>query len=377
MVEISEAMNASTEREELLTDIIRSAKEHLNVARVSVMLMYNNHLKIVASEGLNVDTESLSIPLGKGISGKVAQTGQEMVINKSDDNASKDEYENLSYMSVPLKTKENIIGVLNLTDKGDDFFDSDDIKIAKYIASQCALAVERFELYDEKHRSNHLKMLGKFTSSITHDIKNLLNVVQGYVELMEIESSDNPEFKVYVDAVYTELKLIHGLTLDIMDFARNKISLKLETFNIMEILENIQYHTGILLNQSGKVFKIECEADFELTADRDKLFRVFFNLINNAIEAVAEKNGVVELAVKRVDKDIQFILKDNGYGIKQQNMDRIFDPFFTEGKSKGTGLGLAVVKEIIASHGGTVAVASEEGCFTEFKIMIPVLYDRN
>lgn len=377
MVEISEAMNASLEREELLTHIIRAAKIHLNVARVSVMLIEDNHLKIVASEGLELDTDNLSIPLGQGTSGKVAQTGIEEIINKVDDPKLDFEYDTQSYMSVPLRTKENIIGVLNLTDKGDDYFDNDDIKIAKYIASQCALAVERFELYEERHKSKNLKILGEFTSSITHDIKNLLNVVQGYVELMEIESSDNPEFKIYVDAVYTELKLIHGLTLDIMDFAKNKISLKLETFQLEDMLENIRYHTGILLNQSDKKFSIECDSNFELTADRDKLFRVFFNLINNAIEAVEDGSGVVRLSVIKENKDIYFTIYDNGHGIKEANVKKIFDPFFTEGKAKGTGLGLAVVKEIIGSHSGDVTVRSKEGSFTEFKIRIPVLYDTN
>lgn len=377
MVEISEAMNASMEREELLTHIVRSAKVHLNVARISVMLISENSLKIVASEGLNVDTGDLCIPLGKGISGKVAQTGVEEIINQASNPKEDLGYDAKSYMSVPLKTKENIIGVLNLTDKGDDYFDNDDIKIAKYIASQCALAVERFALYEERHKSKNLKILGEFTSSITHDIKNLLNVVQGYVELMEIESSDNPEFKIYVDAVYTELKLIHGLTLDIMDFAKNKISLKLETFQVEEMLENIEYHTSILLNQSQKTFEIDCPDSFELTADKDKLFRVFFNLINNSIEAVDEDGGVVKMSVVKDDKDIYFIIYDNGHGINEKNLTKIFDPFFTEGKTKGTGLGLAVVNEIIKSHSGKVTVGSEEGKFTEFKIKIPVLYDTN
>jgi signal transduction histidine kinase len=377
MVEISELMNASTEEEELLTCIIRAAKIHLEVQRVSVMLIENNHLKIVAAEGLSLNYEDIVIPLGKGISGKVAQTGEEIVINNAGDSKEDVGYQAKSYMCVPLKVKDNIIGVLNLTDKIDDYFDEDDIKIAKYIASQCALAVERFELYKEKSKSKNLKILGEFTSSITHDIKNLLNVVQGYVELMEIESSDNPEFKVYVDAVYTELKLIHGLTLDIMDFAKNKISLKLETFYISELLDNINYHTNILLNQSKKQFIIEKDEDFQMTADKDKLFRVFFNLINNSIEAVDEETGIIKLTVKIKDKNIYFKLYDNGHGIKKENIDKIFDPFFTEGKTKGTGLGLAVVNEIIKSHKGEIKVKSEEGKFTEFNIKIPVLNDTN
>ena len=372
LVEISEAMNASSEKNDLLRQIIRTAKEYLGVLRVSVMLIYNDKLKIEAAEGLNVDIDNISIPLGKGISGKVAETGEEIIINGELTDNSKDKYDSQSYMSVPLKTKNKIIGVLNLTNKKDNIFNDNDIKIAKYIASQCALAVERFELAEETKKSENLALLGKFTSSIAHDIKNLLNVVQGYIELMEIESSETPEFKTYVSAVYTELQLIHGLTLDIMDFARDKISLKINKFPISNLLNKIQYHTNILLNQSNIKFNILCREDFEINADKDKLFRVFFNLINNSIEAVDDENGIINLKVEKDEEYAVFYVFDNGQGIPKEHLDNVFDPFFTKGKHSGTGLGLAVVKEIILSHNGSISIKSKQENFTEFKIMIPV-----
>ncbi len=370
LVEISEAMNASNEKDELLGQIIRAAKKYLGVLRVSVMLIENGKMQIVAAEGLNVDIENIIIPVGEGISGKVAKTGEEIIINSSENVENKYDYQ--SYMCVPLKTKNKIIGVLNLTNKQNDIFNDDDIKIAKYIASQCALAVERFELAEEKKKSENLALLGKFTSSIAHDIKNLLNVVQGYIELMEIESSETPEFKTYVSAVYTELQLIHGLTLDIMDFARDKISLKICKFDIQDLLGKIRYHSDILLNQSNIKFEIECCDNFEMEADKDKLFRVFFNLINNSIEAVDENTGRIILKVEKKSEIAVFILYDNGHGIPEKHLSNVFDPFFTKGKQTGTGLGLAVVKEIISSHKGNISVKSEEGKFTEFTIQIPV-----
>jgi signal transduction histidine kinase len=355
----------------LLGQIIRAAKKYLGVLRVSVMLIKDNYLQIAAAEGLNVDIDNINIPIGKGISGKVAETGKEIILNKQfDDSEDSEDYQ--SYMSVPLKTKNKIIGVLNLTNKKDDIFNDDDIKIAKYIASQCALAVERFELAESKKKSDNLALLGKFTSSIAHDIKNLLNVVQGYIELMEIESSETPEFKTYVNAVYTELQLIHGLTLDIMDFARDRISLKVSHFEIDELLNKIEYHTKILLNQSNVKFMIDCKKNFKLFADKDKLFRVFFNLVNNSIEAVDEQNGIVKITVEKNSDYAIFYVYDNGHGIPAKNLNYIFDPFFTEGKQTGTGLGLAVVKEIILAHKGTISVKSEENEYTEFKIEIPV-----
>ncbi|MCA1980539.1 MAG: HAMP domain-containing histidine kinase, partial [Calditerrivibrio sp.] len=100
-------------------------------------------------------------------------------------------------------------------------------------------------------------------------------------------------------------------------------------------------------------------------------FRVFFNLINNALDVVGE-NGKIGLYVKQDIGKLIFIVEDNGIGIPKDLAERIFDPFYTSGKDKGTGLGLAVVKDIVTAHGGTISVDSEVGKYTKFIITIPI-----
>ncbi len=376
LVKISEAMNASTITEELLDTIINLAKKYLDVQRVSVMTKDNGNLKIVAAAGLNIDPNGVKVPFGHGISGKVALTGKEHVINKSPEVNRELGYETSSYMSVPLKVKENVIGVLNLTDKEDDFFSEDDVKIAKYIASQCALAIERSNLYESRKKDEHLRLLGRFTSSIAHDIKNLLNIVQSYLELMEIELRDNRDLKEYIEAVYTELKFIHGLTLDILDFSRKKIVLNITRFDFSDFMQNVIKHLKIMTRNSDITVNVNEYEDFEIKADREKLFRVFFNLLNNSIEAVG-KRGVININVIKKEDEFIVEIKDNGKGIKAENLEHIFDPFFTAGKLKGTGLGLAVVKEIVENHGGRISVDSKENEYTKFSIRIPMYYANN
>lgn len=376
LVKISEAMNASTITEELLDTIINLAKKYLDVQRVSVMTKDNGNLKIVAAAGLNIDPNGVKVPFGHGISGKVALTGKEHVINKSPEVNRELGYETSSYMSVPLKVKENVIGVLNLTDKEDDFFSEDDVKIAKYIASQCALAIERSNLYESRKKDEHLRLLGRFTSSIAHDIKNLLNIVQSYLELMEIELRDNRDLKEYIEAVYTELKFIHGLTLDILDFSRKKIVLNITRFDFSDFIQNVIKHLKIMTRNSDITVNVNEYEDFEIKADREKLFRVFFNLLNNSIEAVGER-GVININVIKKEDEFIVEIKDNGKGIKAENLEHIFDPFFTAGKLKGTGLGLAVVKEIVENHGGRISVDSKENEYTKFSIRIPMYYANN
>jgi signal transduction histidine kinase len=335
------------------------------------MLTEGDYLKIISATNLPVNYNDIKVPLGEGISGQVAKTGKPVIVNN--ENVCEDElgYQAKSYLSFPLKVREKIIGVLNLTDKEDDFFGDKDVKIAGYIASQCALAINRFTLYEEKKKAEHLQVIGKFTSSIAHDIKNLLQIVQSYIELMEIEMKGDSEIKFYIDSICTEVKLIHGLTLDILDFANRQIALQKSKVNLKEFLEEIKKHVDILLKLTPVTFELKFSENIEFMCDRDKLFRVFFNLINNSLEAVGE-NGRILFEAYLQDGNLIFIIEDNGKGIKKENLNRIFDPFFTTGKLKGTGLGLAVVKEIVEAHNGDIAVESEENRYTRFIVRLPV-----
>lgn len=371
LLEISEIMNSVFNTDELIPQILDITEKFLKVKRVSLMLTEGDYLKIISATNLPVNYNDIKVPLGEGISGQVAKTGKPVIVNN--ENVCEDElgYQAKSYLSFPLKVREKIIGVLNLTDKEDDFFGDKDVKIAGYIASQCALAINRFTLYEEKKKAEHLQVIGKFTSSIAHDIKNLLQIVQSYIELMEIEMKGDSEIKFYIDSICTEVKLIHGLTLDILDFANRQIALQKSKVNLKEFLEEIKKHVDILLKLTPVTFELKFSENIEFMCDRDKLFRVFFNLINNSLEAVGE-NGRILFEAYLQDGNLIFIIEDNGKGIKKENLNRIFDPFFTTGKLKGTGLGLAVVKEIVEAHNGNIAVESEENRYTRFIVRLPV-----
>lgn len=372
LVEISEIMNSIVDTNELIPQILNITEKFLYVKRVSLMLIEGDKLKIIAATNLPVNFRDIEIPLGEGISGRVAMTGEAAIVNNQLTCRDELGYSANSYLSFPLKVRGKVIGVLNLTDKENDFFNDTDVKIAGYIASQCALAINRFSLYEEKKKTEHLKVIGKFTSSIAHDIKNLLQIVQSYIELLEIEMEGGADIKLYIDSICTELKLIHGLTLDILDFANRQISIKKSKIKLSEFLNEIKKHARILTNLTPVKFELSFKDDFEFECDREKLFRVFFNLINNSIEAVGE-DGRIKLDVFRDESDLIFELTDNGKGIKKENLDKIFDPFFTSGKIKGSGLGLAVVKEIVQAHNGVIRVKSEENKYTKFTVRIPIV----
>jgi len=367
-------MNSMFEIHNLLPAIINIAKEYLDVQRISLMLIEEDSLKMYAHAGFDVDYSTVNIKLGEGIAGKVAKTGVEVMVNHTDESREELGYNASSFMSVPLKKEDKILGVLNLTDKDGDFFNDTDVKVARYIASQCALGVDRFNVYKDMRKSENLRVIGMLNSSIAHDIKNLLNIVTSYLELIDMEEDLNPEMQEYIGAIHSEVKRIHGLTLDLLDFSRQRVSINLEFFKVSEMFAEIAKHANIMTKDTEINVDVTCIDDIVMKVDRGKLFRVLFNLVSNAIDALASR-GSVRLTSELDGEYCVFRVFDTGKGIPKDNLSRLFQPFFTSGKAKGTGLGLAIVQMIVEAHNGTIAVNSEENKYTEFTVRIPYNYE--
>ncbi len=181
----------------------------------------------------------------------------------------------------------------------------------------------------------------------------------------------------YIDSIHSEVKRIHGLTLDLLDFSRQRVTINLETFKVSEMFAEISKHANIMTKDTDISVEVATLDDVTMRVDRGgKLFRVLFNLVSNAIDALGgSKGGSVKLTSEIDGEDCIFKVKDTGKGIPKDNLSKLFQPFFTSGKAKGTGLGLAIVKMIVEAHNGTIEVNSEEGFFTEFAVRIPYNYE--
>ncbi|MDR2105318.1 MAG: GAF domain-containing sensor histidine kinase [Deferribacteraceae bacterium] len=365
-------MNSSTELEDILHTIIEAAKEYLKVKRVSVFLLEGDLLKMSAFVGFTPEKEVIH-RLGEGITGRAAKTGKPFIMNSKTATAaqiSPNEYSASSFMSLPLFSGKQIIGVLNLTDKDGDFFSNEDISIADFLAAQCALAVQRNRLYQEMKGAERIKAIGVLRASIAHDIRNLLGIVEVYLSLME---SGEPETLVeYINAIRQEILRVQGLTEDIMLYTKEHIELNFASFNICELLAEIAKQYNLSLKHTDVRVVFISRHDFMIIGDRDRLFRVLFNLVHNAVQAV-EESGVVTLHAKELVKAERAVISiiDNGKGIPKPQQAGVFDPFVTSGKTYGTGLGLAIVREIIRAHNGSIRLRSAEGRYTVFQISLP------
>ena len=363
LIKISAEINSTMELDTLLPDIVKITGDYLKVRNASIMLIDWDTLTINCYTGCSPHHNSLSVK--QGIIGDVAGTGTEYIVNKKSSSSS-----SKSFLALPLKAGSKILGVFNLTDKDEDYFNEDEVSIARYIASQCALAIERHNIYTKMRANENLQAIGLLKSSVAHDISNLLSIADVYLGLMEEEINKNSNIYEYIKAVKSEMKRIGILATDMLDLSKDKLVLHKTKFSINELVNELKLYSEAFAKSPNIQIEFRIKSDDEIVADKNRLFRVFFNLLNNSADAVSD-NGRIILSIKRTGKDISFLVADTGKGISKENISKLFQPFFTSGKIKGTGLGLAVVQDIIKAHSGTIRVRSKLGSYTCFLIRIP------
>jgi signal transduction histidine kinase len=225
-------------------------------------------------------------------------------------------------------------------------------------------------------RSERMAAAGKIASHITHEIRNPLSSISLNSELLEEEierslTGDSASDALNLcKAMQREADRLTEITEEYLRFARlPKPALELEDLN--EILESlISFISGEL---SGK--RIEVAEDLQrpipqVEADENQLRQAFLNLMRNASEAMSGSGGTLKVSTRAPDKCVEVRLSDTGVGIEQENLPKVFEPFFST-KESGTGLGLALTHQIIHEHGGTIDVDSTPGEGTEFIIRIP------
>jgi PAS domain S-box-containing protein len=218
-------------------------------------------------------------------------------------------------------------------------------------------------------------LTGKVARIIAHEIKNpLTNIHLSLLELRTmlqgaklVDSSEKPDD--FIDIIERNGKRINTLIEDLLQATR------FDTINIRELfLDEVIEDALNLVKDRLKLKDIQFETKIHpkllIKADKEKLSIALLNLLVNAIEAVEEKKGKLTVEVTSVNKQIGIVISDNGKGIPSQDLNKLFEPFFTS-KKGGTGLGLTATYNIITKHDGTIKVHSEVGKGTTFYITLP------
>ncbi|WP_309386791.1 hybrid sensor histidine kinase/response regulator [Cerasicoccus frondis] len=218
--------------------------------------------------------------------------------------------------------------------------------------------------------------LGKLARGIAHDINNLVTSIQGNAQLAERALKNENELKKSLANIRLASRLITELTGQIQAFSRTH-QMPTACFDLTKVVNEIVHLIGSTIQPSIKLkTKVTKEPVYVIGAS-SQLAQAVMNLCTNALSALGQQDrGELMIKLYTADGQAHIGVSDNGHGIDQDKLDRIFDPFYTTKHfGMGSGLGLAVVKSVIDAHKGTIQVSSEANAGAAFDIQLPLAPD--
>ncbi len=337
-----------------------------------------------------------NIPLGRGITGMVATSGRALLVGdvRLDPDYLLVDERVRSEMCVPLRINGKVIGVLDTEHHQAHAFTQTDLQLLEALAGQISLSLERIRLLaDTERRAQELaetlkqqeelaRLRDQFVQNVSHEIRTPLAIVSGYIEMLNsgdlgpLPESYREPVEVIARRTQTLTHLVEDLTslLNLQD-QRNDFT----TVYFTDVLNRLYtaVYARTLAQQLELVWDVPASLP-PLHGEETLLYTMVNSLLDNAVKFTSQ--GTISLRVAADDDELLLSISDTGIGIPLDQQARVFDRFYqVDGSSSrrfgGTGLGLALVKEIAELHGGQISFESQPGKGTVFTVQLPLQKD--
>jgi PAS domain S-box-containing protein len=394
---ISETLSSSINMHDVISRVLEKVLEIMNIETGLVFLLNEktNTLKCVHSYGLPdyvVDTLK-ELRIGEGIAGRVAATGEPIII----ENASEDiritsvafrRYGIKSFASIPIRSRTRLLGVMNIGAYGKRDITADDRLLLISVGVHMGAVLENIILFNEiekatedlrsammtiEHRNEDLKRL---VYTVSHDLKNPIIAINGFTNRLLKSFADriSEREKNYLNAIKESGLHMEGFVNDLLNYsATENLKLEEEPLDVGDIIEHIIIELEPQLEaKSGRVF-IDGDMPVIIT-DRTRLIQIFSNLISNAIKySHPDRQPIINVGYRPKAEMHIFYVKDNGIGIPSEHLENVFEMFFRtyEDLASGTGLGLSIVKKAVNVMNGDIWIESEKDLGSVFYFSLP------
>lgn len=408
LIEKGQELFRSRTAKDVFTLLVNIGKSLLNAEKSILFITTQNKKQLVPyityPENLIKNLKSISTN-SNGMVNKTFNTNTPLFINSEDlkprdlNELGMNRDEKINLMSVPLSEKDYRLGVIVCFSEKATQFELEDLHLITTLAHQAAITLEKIYLmqalrekadhlekaYSELKKSQQqvlqlqkMESLGTLVGGIAHDFNNILGIITPNTDLLRMAAGSNKEILKRTSIIHEAAGRASDLTRQLLMFSRNQ-DVELEPLFPKNLVIRV---ANMLKRTLGKHIIIQTELDSyvpAIKADETRLTQVLLNLAVNARDAMPN-GGVLTLGVsynKSLPKNsdngrkgyVCISIKDNGTGISQEVLPKIYDPFFTtKDVGAGTGLGLSVVYGIVKSHDGVIKVESKEGKGTTFNI---------
>ena len=398
--------------EDLLSHVLERTMRAVSAGIGSIMLLDRDRqtLRIAVGRGLPEAGRGLvEVKVGEGVAGKVVEMGEAVVVEDIEKDPrfgqqNDPRYGGGSFICMPLRVAERIVGVVNLSKKEvapgtTGVFSQTDLQFLNALATYTAYAVDNARLFEEAQQAAQrlqevvedqklrltlaqqqmiqaakLSALGELVAGVAHELNNPLTVLVGASDILEQQAPDS--LKEYAQMIRESTDAARSIVRGLLTFGRQ---MPLERRHVMldELIDKVLSLTAADL----RIESVKIDRDIEpglpsVWADGNQLQQVLVNLVTNAKQAMAEqpegKRGL-KVTTRALGTDrVRISVEDTGPGIPPDVLPKIFDPFVTTKGSAGTGLGLSISYGIIREHGGHITADSRPGHGATFTIDLPV-----
>ena len=220
-------------------------------------------------------------------------------------------------------------------------------------------------------RRERLATIGQMASSIVHDLRNPLAAIATAAEMLHRDTLALERRKTLVESQQRAAQRMQDMLRELLDFTRGNYNLELEHHRLVHIVERAL--NTVNATRMGVQVEVQIPADLIVTADSERLRRVFENLLNNAVQAMSNQTNPRQITIRAVavKQGVRVHVMDSGPGVPPEIRDRLFEPFVSQGKLGGTGLGLAITKSIVEAHGGTIGLETSTKQGADFYFQLP------
>ena len=363
-----------------------------------------DRMRLTASVGLPSEVnQSVTIIIGEGIAGRVAESRQPVLMHKDPDahplmqgrkSRIKRRTEIESAICVPLLAVNDgtVLGVLSVSRRvpSQPFID-DDMRVLSLFASIVGatfgqtmvlddvrrMATEQVEMQRKVARSEQLAGIGRLAATVAHEVRNPLGAIKGSAQHLLSVTKDRADCQEFLSIVIEEADGLAQMTTDLLDFSKSE-PLQQDEFDITSVLAD-----EVSLLVKDPAFKNKVKTDVSglasqlITSDKARVVRAIRNVLRNAAQAaclacVHHGEPLVDVFVGQSSEGILVSIGDNGPGIPTELREKIFEPFYTT-KSRGTGLGLAQVRQDLDLLGVRMEVGISQYSGAEITLIFPVL----
>ncbi len=298
-----------------------------------------------------------------------------------------------SIMCVPMISQESVIGIVQVVSEKDfAAFGEDDLYLLTVIASLAAVSIQNARLYErqkealEDARRAHedlvktqaelinkekLATVGQLASGIAHEIKNSLGPVS-LVHLLRERHPDDEVLQEYTDLILESNNRILSIISEVASFTQGETRVyDRKPTSLRPLLESVVNFLKFDRDVKRAGVKLHIHEPITVDINADRIKQVIINLIRNAAQSLPENDGSINVTLDRDGEDAVIRVVDNGCGIPEENLQKIWTPFFTTKEGTGMGLGLDISRMIIEEHDGAMECSSTIGGGTIMTIRLP------